>query len=70
VQDLFQAVNAKAKELGQYREYLQSTYAEAWQNPFDSRSKGTVKEMMETSKKYDPLQVFQKQVPGGFKLPI
>lgn len=69
VQKLFKNTNKKAKEWGVYRSYIQPTYAEAWQNPFDMRSKGTLKDLRETSKIYDPNQVFQKQVPGGFKLP-
>ena len=44
-------------------------YADSWQDPIGSRSKGTIREMLKTSKKYDPMQMFQKQVPGGFKLP-
>ncbi|PPJ53318.1 hypothetical protein CBER1_00903 [Cercospora berteroae] len=69
VQDLFHAANAKAKDLGIYRHFIQPTYADSWQSPFDYRSKSTIEELVATSKKYDPLQVFQKQVPGGFKLP-
>ena len=69
VQKLFKDTNTKAKQWGVYRSYIQPTYAEAWQNPFHVRSEGTLKELREASKIYDPNQVFQKQVPGGFKLP-
>ncbi|KAI5370384.1 putative FAD-binding domain, PCMH-type, FAD-binding, type PCMH, subdomain 2 [Septoria linicola] len=69
VQKLFKDANARAKQLGVYRSFIQPTYADSWQSPLEVRSKSTIKEMIATSKKYDPLQVFQKQVPGGFKLP-
>ncbi|KAK3713687.1 FAD-dependent monooxygenase ctb5 [Vermiconidia calcicola] len=69
VQQLFEDANEKAKSMNVHRNYIQHTYAEQWQNPYDSRSKGTVRDLLETSRMYDPLQVFQKQVPGGFKLP-
>ncbi|KAK6215223.1 FAD binding domain-containing protein [Colletotrichum tabaci] len=69
VQQLVNDAEAKAKKMGLYRSYLQATYAESWQNPIERRSKSTLEELLATSKKYDPFQVFQKQVPGGFKLP-
>ncbi|TDZ27473.1 Bifunctional solanapyrone synthase [Colletotrichum spinosum] len=69
VQHLIESGERKAKELGVYRSYLQATYAESWQNPLLRRSHSTLKQLLATSKKYDPEQVFQTQVPGGFKLP-
>ena len=69
VRQLFKDANQKAKEIGAYRSYIQHTYAENWQNPYESRSESTIRELVAASEKYDPLQVFQKQVPGGFKLP-
>ncbi|KAF2172665.1 hypothetical protein M409DRAFT_62416 [Zasmidium cellare ATCC 36951] len=69
MQELFAAADKKAKKMNVYRTYTQATYADYWQNPFEARSKSTVEELVRTSKKYDPLRVFQKQVPGGFKLP-
>ncbi|KXH60168.1 FAD binding domain-containing protein [Colletotrichum salicis] len=70
VQKLVGDAEAKAKKMGLYRSYLQATYAESWQNPIERRSKSTLQELFATSEKYDPRQVFQKQVPGGFKLPV
>ena len=69
VKDLFAAATKKAKSLGVQRDYLALTYSDSWQDPIGSRSQGTIEEMWESSKKYDPAQLFQKQVPGGFKLP-
>ncbi|KAI8275470.1 Bifunctional solanapyrone synthase [Colletotrichum sp. SAR 10_98] len=69
VQDLIEGAERKAKEMGVYRSYLQATYAESWQNPLLRRSPSTLEQLIATSRKYDPKQVFQTQVPGGFKLP-
>lgn len=63
------AADEKAKSLGVYRSFLQGTYAESWQNPLERRTTGTLEELLAAANKYDPGQVFQRQVPGGFKLP-
>lgn len=69
VKKLVSRGNKKAKEMNVDRTYTQATYADSWQNPFRARSRSTIQELVKTSLKYDPLQIFQKQVPGGFKLP-
>ncbi|KAK2005552.1 FAD binding domain-containing protein [Colletotrichum eremochloae] len=69
VQELIHNAERKAKEMGVSRKYLQTTYAESWQNPLLRQSPNTLEQLITTSKKYDPKQVFQIQVPGGFKLP-
>ena len=69
VQDLFAVAREKAKTLNVHRDYLALTYADGWQDPIGSRSPGTIDEMWKASRKYDPTGLFQKQVPGGFKLP-
>lgn len=69
IRKLFNAAEAKAAKLGLQRDFIPLTYADSWQDPIGRRSKMTVKELIATSRKYDPRSVFQKQVPGGFKLP-
>lgn len=69
VQQFVTAADEKAKSMGVYRSFLQGTYAESWQNPLERRTEGTLKELLAAAEKYDPGQVFQRQVPGGFKLP-
>lgn len=69
VQMFVEDAGNKAKSLGMHRNYLQGTYADSWQNPLERRSAGTLEELWASAKKYDPGQVFQRQVPGGFKLP-
>jgi hypothetical protein len=43
-------------------------YADITQNPLASYGAENVKKMKEAAKKYDPSEVFQKLVPGGFKI--
>ena len=43
-------------------------YAAPFQDPFASYGEKNLQLLREVSKKYDPDQVFQKLVPGGFKL--
>ncbi|KAK4493938.1 hypothetical protein PRZ48_015124 [Zasmidium cellare] len=43
-------------------------YAAPFQNPLGSYGDDNVKFLQEVAKKYDPDQVFQKLVPGGFKI--
>ncbi|KAH9435357.1 hypothetical protein MCOR02_004301 [Pyricularia oryzae] len=69
VQGLIERAQRQAKDMGVYRNYLQATYADSWQNPLDRRSASTVQELIAVSQEYDPAGVFQNQVPGGFKLP-
>ena len=66
----FKKAEQAADELGLKRNFLALTYADGWQDVMGSRSPGTVRDMWRASRKYDPLQVFQKLVKGGFKLPV
>lgn len=70
IRKLFNDAEVKAAKLGLQRDFIPLTYADSWQEPIKRRSKMTVKEMIATSRKYDPRAVFQNQVPGGFKLPL
>jgi muconolactone delta-isomerase len=67
--DLFERAEDKARERGLQRDFLQLTYADRWQDVMGRRSKGAGKELWDVSGEYDPYGMFQKQVPGGFKLP-
>ena len=66
--DLFERAEKEAAEKGLQRDFLQLTYADGWQDPIGRRSQGTVEELWKVSREYDPHGMFQKQVPGGFKL--
>ncbi|KAI4131050.1 MAG: hypothetical protein LQ347_003140, partial [Umbilicaria vellea] len=56
------------KSQGQYHSFLYSNYALPSQNPIASYGLTNQATLRAVSKIYDPNQVFQKQVPGGFKL--
>ena len=68
VQSLFSQASAKAKSLGVFNEYLYLNYAAPWQDPITGYGAGARSSLRAASKKYDPSQTFQKNVPGGFKL--
>lgn len=65
---LFSRAEAKAKELGVSNPYLYLNYAAPWQDPISSYGAAAKSSLQAASRKYDPSQVFQKNVPGGFKL--
>jgi hypothetical protein len=66
--DLFQQSEDEAKKLGLYNEYLYLNYAAPWQDPISGYGAAQKAKLQAVSKKYDPQGIFQKQVPGGFKL--
>lgn len=66
---------AMTAELERYAESLDSlvpwqyvNYADPSQDPLKSYGRRNVKFMKEVAKKYDPTGVFQRMVPGGFRL--
>lgn len=67
-QELYERSEAAAAEMGVQEDYLYLNYAAEWQDPIAGYGADVVARLQATSKKYDPRGVFQKQVPGGFKL--
>ena len=61
-------VASEASKRNVYNEYIYLNYALQSQDPLASYGSQSLEAMREASRKYDPRQVFQKQVPGGFKL--
>ena len=57
-----------AESMGLSNPYIYLNYAAVWQDPIDGHGVVVKNELREVSEKYDPTGVFQKQVPGGFKL--
>jgi hypothetical protein len=68
LKDYLAAATQKAKEMGVHSPYIYANYASGFQDVMGGYGEKSRAEMMSTSKKYDPIQLFQKQVPGGFKL--
>ena len=64
---LSQAVQL-TKAQGQYNGFLYSNYALPSQDPIASYGPSNQAMLRAVSKMYDPKQIFQNQVPGGFKL--
>ena len=53
---------------GLFNQYIYLNYALASQDPISGYGAANVAALTAASKKYDPSQVFQTLVPGGFKL--
>ncbi len=51
-------------------EFQYLNYASKGQEPISGYGSENVKFLQAVSKRYDPLQTFQKLLPGGFKLPV
>lgn len=67
-QSLFSQAETFSKANGYYNPYLYLNYAAEWQAPLEGYGNASVTVLKEVSKRYDPRQLFQTQVPGGFKL--
>lgn len=63
-----QSVETEAKKRRVHRAYLYLNYADGGQNVMDGYGKSSKEKLRRISKRYDPRGVFQKAVPGGFKL--
>jgi hypothetical protein len=57
-----------ANEQGLLHEFQYINYADPSQNPIASYGVENVNFLMNVSRKYDPSGIWQRQVPGGFKL--
>ena len=61
-------VETLAREKGVYHRFVYLDYADKTQNPIDGYGEANKQRLQAVSKKYDPQGLFQKGVPGGFKL--
>lgn len=61
---------ALAQDQGVYNEWVYLNYASQWQQPIQAYGDDEVEFLRSVSREYDPNGVFQKAVPGGFKLGI
>lgn len=66
--DTFVKANAFAEKKGTFNKYEYLNYAHKTRTPITGYGAENVAKLKAASHKYDPLQVFQKRVPGGFKL--
>ncbi|KAL6238475.1 hypothetical protein BDW75DRAFT_201416 [Aspergillus navahoensis] len=58
------------KRTGHLMDFIYLNYADVSQKVLQSWGADNVAKLRAASKKYDPKAVFQKQVPGGFKIPM
>ncbi|KAF7539900.1 hypothetical protein G7054_g1750 [Neopestalotiopsis clavispora] len=61
-------IEKDAEARGQRVPYVYLNYTSKFQDPFTSYGEENKRFLQETSRKYDPEGLFQKNVPGGFKL--
>ena len=66
--EMFAQADEAAREMGLASEYIYLNYADFWQDPIVGYGEENVERLRAVSRKYDPEAVFQKRVPGGFKL--
>lgn len=66
--NMFQRIDDMASEMGLGTGWKYLNYAARWQNPIDGYGAENKKKLQDVSRKYDPQGVFQRHVPGGFKL--
>lgn len=70
IQKLENDIVALEKQRGLFNEYIYLNYAAQWQDTIRSYGDANVQFMRSVSKRYDPNAIFQKAVPGGFKLGV
>ncbi|KAH7115121.1 oxidoreductase FAD-binding protein [Dendryphion nanum] len=59
-----------AKQRGIFNEFIYLNYGAEWQDPLRAYGSANLEYMRTQSRRYDPTGVFQKAMPGGFKLGI
>lgn len=65
---VFAQAKAEAQTMGLFNQYEYLNYAAEWQDPIAGYGEDVKMQLQRVSRKYDPKGVFQRQVPGGFKL--
>jgi FAD/FMN-containing dehydrogenase len=68
MQKLENSIVELAKSNGIFNEFVYLNYGAHWQNPIQGYGDENVEFLRSVSTKYDPDGLFQKGVPGGFKL--
>jgi hypothetical protein len=68
IERLLAKSRAMASERGLLHRYIFTNYAYYKENLFQGYGEKSLAALRETSQKFDPKGIFQKAVPGGFKL--
>jgi hypothetical protein len=69
IKDIVNKQRALLKSHGYMIDFIYLNYADISQKVLQSWGKDNIAKLRAASKKYDPNGVFQKQVPGGYKIP-
>ena len=67
---LFDGIDSDAQKRGLYHPYKYMNYGWEGQKVIEGYGSESIAHLQKVSKKYDPHQIFQKAVPGGFKIPV
>ena len=62
--------NEAARDMGLLHDFVYLNYANQAQDPISTYGRENVASLKRAAKRYDPRGIFQRQVPGGFKLPV
>lgn len=57
-----------AEQLGTYNRWIDVNHADFTQDPISSFGRANQEFLQAVGRKYDPAQIFQRKVPGGFKV--
>jgi hypothetical protein len=68
MKDLIEVIEELTKEEGLYHPFQYLNFAAWFQDPLGGYGQEQKRTLKEVARKYDPTGVFQRQVPGGFKL--
>ncbi|KAL5116512.1 hypothetical protein ACEQ8H_005633 [Pleosporales sp. CAS-2024a] len=68
LKDLIEVVEELTRAQGVYHAYKYLNFAAWFQDPLGSYGTESKRKLRQVASKYDPSGVFQRQVPGGFKL--
>lgn len=68
MQELEADLIALEKQMDLYNDFVYLNYAAQWQKPISSYGAENMQFLKSVSRQYDPKQIFQNAVPGGFKL--
>ena len=68
LKNFIETFNGFAEEEGVGHDYIYMNYAASFQDPLGNYGAVELKRLRDVARKYDPTGVFQKQVPGGFKI--
>jgi hypothetical protein len=68
LKDLVEVIEELTQAEGVYHRYKYLNFAAWFQDPLGGYGREEKKNLRDVARKYDPSGVFQRQVPGGFKL--